>query len=71
VEENQGVTSRRIRAGRGTTPRALITAAIPAARLNPYMDAFCRRLLEQRKAKKVVLIAVARKLDILAHTLIS
>lgn len=62
---------RRIRAGRGTTRRALFMAAIVAARFNPCMNAFYRRLVEQGKSKKVALVAVARKLVILANTLIS
>ena len=62
---------RRIRAGRGTTRHALYMAALVAARFNPSLRAFYRRLVEQGKAKKVALIAVARKLVILANTISS
>jgi transposase len=61
---------RRIRAGRGTTRRALVMEAIVAARFNPCTNASYGRLVEQGKAKKVALVAVARKLVILANTLI-
>ena len=62
---------RRIRAGRGIARRALFMAALVAARFNPCLKAFYTRLVEQGKAKKVALIAVARKLIILANTIVS
>jgi transposase len=62
---------RRIRAGRGPTRHALYMAALVASRFNPCLRTFYKRLVEQGKAKKVALVAVARKLVILANTIIS
>jgi transposase len=62
---------RRIRAGRGIARRALFMAALVAARFNPCLKTFYARLVDQGKAKKVALIAVARKLIILANTIVS
>lgn len=62
---------RRIRAGRSTTRHALFMAALVAARFNPSLKGFYQRLVEQGKPKKVALVAVARKLVILANTIIS
>jgi len=62
---------RRIRSGRGTTRHALYMAALVASRFNPCLRVFYKRLVDQGKAKKVALVAVARKLVILANTIIS
>ncbi len=62
---------RRIRAGRGTTRHALYMAALVASRFNPCLKIFYKRLVDQGKAKKVALVAVARKLVVLANTIIS
>lgn len=70
-ESGAKVGQRRIRAGRGTTRHALYMAALVAARFNPSLKVFYKRLVEQGKAKKVALIAVARKLVILANTIVS
>ncbi len=70
-ESGAKVGQRRIRAGRGTTRHALFMAALVASRFNPCMKAFYKRLIDQGKAKKVALVAVARKLVILANTIVS
>lgn len=70
-ESGAKVGQRRIRAGRGIARHALYMAALVAARFNPCLKAFYKRLIEQGKPKKVVLIAVARKLIILANTIVS
>jgi transposase len=67
--ERQGV--RVIWGGRAAVRRVLYLAAISAARFNADMKAFFNRLIADGKPPKVALIAVARKLAILANTLIS
>jgi transposase len=61
---------RRIRGGRPDARQALYQAALVAARYNPPLKQVYLRLVAAGKAKKVALIAVARKLLILANTLI-
>lgn len=63
--------SRRIRGGRPDLRSALYMAALSACRYNPDLKTFYQRLVDSGKAKKVALIAVARKLVILANTLVS
>ncbi len=57
--------------GRSAVRRALYLAALSAARFNADMKAFYDRLVASGKAPKAALIAVARKLAILANTLVS
>jgi transposase len=57
--------------GRAGLRRILYLAAGSAARFNPDMKAFYVRLIAKGKPAKVALIAVARKLAILANTLIN
>jgi transposase len=57
--------------GRSVVRRALYLAALSAARFNADMKAFYDRLIASGKAPKAALIAVARKLAILANTLVS
>ncbi len=61
---------RRIKGGRASPRRALYWAALSAARHNPDLCAFHKRLVENGKKPKVALTAVMRKLVILANTLI-
>lgn len=61
---------RHIKGGRGTVRTALYMAALAAARRNPDLAAFYRRLREAGKKPKLALVAVMRKLAILANTLI-
>jgi transposase len=67
--EQDGV--RVIWGGRASVRRILYLAAVTAARCHADMKAFYRRLRANGKAPKVAIIAVARKLVILANTLIS
>jgi transposase len=62
---------RRIKGGRANPRRALYWAALSAARHNPDLNAFHKRLVENGKKPKVALTAVMRKLVVLANTLIS
>jgi transposase len=62
---------RRIRGGRPALRTALYMAALSASRCNPDLKSFYQRLLATGKAKKLALIAVARKLVILANTIVS
>jgi transposase len=62
--------TRHIRGGRGKVRVGLYQAAITAIRSCPQMKAFYRGLLQRNKAKKVAIIAVARKLLVLANALI-
>jgi transposase len=57
--------------GRPALRRALYLAALSAAVHNPAMKAFYQRLIAKAKAAKAALIAVARKLVVLANTLIA
>ena len=57
--------------GRPAVRRVLYLAALSATRFNADMKAFYRRLTAAGKPPKVALIAVARKLAVLANTLIS
>lgn len=57
--------------GRAGVRRMLYLAALSAARFNTDMKAFYRRLIDERKPAKLALVAVARKLAILANTLLS
>ena len=57
--------------GRAAIRRILYLAALSAAQRNSDMKAFYRRLTGKGKPPKVALIAVARKLVLLANTLIA
>jgi transposase len=61
---------RSIRGGRAGVRHALYLAALTAARCNHDMKVLYHRLTAAGKLKKVALIAVARKLVVLANTLI-
>ena len=60
---------RRIRGGRADVRRALYLAALSASRRGPLKD-FAERLRSRGKKAKVVLIAVARKLLVIANAVI-
>jgi transposase len=57
--------------GRPIVRRILYLAALSATRFNADMKSFYKRLREHGKPPKVALIAVARKLVVLANTLIT
>ncbi len=61
---------RRIKGGRAHPRRALYWAALSAARYNPDLAVFYKRLRDNGKKPKVALTAVMRKLVILANTLL-
>jgi transposase len=67
--QREGV--RVIWAGRGIVRRMLYLAALSASRHNKNMKAFHQNLCAKGKPPKVCLIAVARKLAVLANTLIT
>jgi transposase len=62
---------RRIRGGRAVVRGALYMAALVAARHNPMIRAFYERLVARGKAKKVALIACARKLLTILNALVA
>ncbi len=62
---------RRIKGGRQIIRNGLYLAALTAAKHNASLSVFYRRLVDNGKAAKVALIAVARKLILLANVLIT
>ena len=48
---------------------ALYMAALTATRRNPYLHAFCQRLLATGKPAKLALVACLRKLLVLCNAL--
>jgi transposase len=62
---------RHIKGGRAQPRRALYWAALSAARHNPDLARFYKRLRDNGKKPKVALTAVMRKLVVLANTLLS
>ncbi len=61
---------RHIRGGRATVRTALYMASVSASRYNPVLRTFYHRLVQAGKAKKVALIAVARKLLTILNSMI-
>lgn len=61
---------RHIRGGRATVRRALYMAALAAARVAGPLKDFADRLKARGKAAKVVLVAVARRLLVIAHAVV-
>jgi transposase len=61
---------RHIKGGRAHLRTPLYMAALAAARCNPELAAFDRRLRDNGKAAKVALTAVMRKLVVLANSLV-
>jgi transposase len=59
-----------IKGGRAEARCALYTAALSAARHNPALRAFARRLKAAGKAARVCLVAVARELLVIAHAVL-
>ena len=62
---------RHIRGGRAPVRHALYMAALAAARYNPDLKAFYTRLRAAGKPAKLALVAVMRKLVVLANTLVT
>jgi len=70
-DSGQRQGQRHIRGGRAPVRHALYMAALAAARYNPDLRAFYKRLRDKGKAAKLALTAVMRKLVVLANTLIT
>lgn len=62
---------RHIHGGRADLRSALYMAALTASRKNPDLELFYQNLIARGKAPKLALAAVARKVVILANTLVS
>jgi transposase len=62
--------ARHVRGGRADVRSALYMAALAAAKHNPVLRAFKERLEEAGKKAKVILIAAARKLVVLANAVL-
>jgi transposase len=62
--------SAHIRGGRACVRTALYMAAVSAIRCNPPFKAFYRRLRDSGKPPKIAIVAVARKLVILANAIL-
>ncbi len=62
---------RRIQGGRANLRKALYMAAVAASRCNPELKSFYQRLRASGKPAKLALIAIARKLIVLANTLVT
>ncbi|MCY0092663.1 IS110 family transposase [Hoeflea ulvae] len=62
---------RSIRAGRRAPRRALYMAALSARRYNPALAAFAKTLQAEGKPPKVILVAIMRKLVVLANCLLA
>jgi transposase len=58
------------RIGNGALRSALYLCALSARRYNPRLAEFVKRMTEARKPNKVILIALARKLLVMAHAVI-
>ncbi len=56
--------------GRACVRTALYMASVSAIRCNPVFKAFYKRLIESGKPRKVAIVAVARKLVVLANTIL-
>lgn len=69
-ESGERIGVRVIWGGRSAVRRILYLAAVTAARHDPGMKAFFQRLIDNGKPAKVAIIAVARKLVVLANTLV-
>ena len=70
ADSGQVTGVRHIRGGRGKVRRGLCQAAVVAVRFCPEMKAFYASLKARGKASKVALVAVARKILVLAHALV-
>ena len=69
-DSGRGVGRRFIAGGRAGVRTAVFQAALSARRHNPALKVFADRLTAKGKAAKVVLIAVARKLLVIANAIL-
>jgi len=65
------IGKRQIKGGRTWLRHLLYQAALSASRHNPVLSAFAQKLKEKGKPHKLVIIAVARRLIVIANTLIA
>ncbi|TAW69500.1 transposase, partial [Rhizobium ruizarguesonis] len=70
-ESGERAGHRAIRGGRPAPRNAIYMAALSASRHNPDLAQFAERLKKAGKPNKVVLVAIMRKLIVLANTLIT
>ncbi len=70
-ESGERIGHRAIKGGRLCVRNAVYMAALSASSHNPGLATFAKRLRQAGKPAKVVLVAVMRKLIILANTLIN
>lgn len=70
-DSGERIGRRAIRGGRAAPRNAAYMASLSASRHNPDLAAFAKRLKNAGKPAKVVLVAVMRKLIVLANTLIA
>lgn len=70
-DSGQAVGKRSIKGGRYNVRCLLYQAALVASTHNQHLKAFAKRLKENGKPHKVILIAVARKLLVIANTLVA
>lgn len=70
-DSGQAVGKRSIKGGRYNVRCLLYQAALVASTHNQHLKAFAMRLKENGKPHKVILIAVARKLLVIANTLVA
>lgn len=69
-DSGQSRGKRRIIGGRGQVRAVLYMAALSARRFNPVLKTFAERLEKAGKRPKVVLMAVARKLLVIANSIL-
>jgi transposase len=69
-DSGRGAGRRFVAGGRSGVRTALFQAALSARRFNPALRAFADRLAARGKAAKVVLVAVARKLLVIANAVL-
>ena len=70
-DSGQAVGKRSIKGGRYNVRCMLYQAALVASTHNQYLKVFAKRLKQKGKPHKVVLIAVARKILVIANTLVA
>lgn len=70
-DSGPGQGRRSIRGGRNELRRYLYMAAVSASRCNPDLKCFYQHLIDSGKPAKLALTAVARKLIVLANTLVA
>lgn len=70
-DSGQAYGQRHIRGGRSSLRNTMYMAALVASRHNPDLSRFYQRLRDHGKAPKLALVAVARKLVVLANRIVA